>query len=92
MVDGGCDYLRRSNNGDEVDTSVYIDDKFELVRETLTWGTYGKNGDEQFKRVKLKDMSVEHINAIIETQKQITQVYKDLLKTELYYRKSLNKN
>lgn len=35
MVDGGNDYQKRSANGDEVDTSVWSDDDFNIVREAM---------------------------------------------------------
>lgn len=44
-VDGGTSYLRRSFQGDEVDTTQYYDpDDHEHNRQYAVWGTYGKSG------------------------------------------------
>ena len=40
-------------------------------RETFKWGTYGKSGKDEYKQVKLCDMSNSHIEAILETQPHI---------------------
>ena len=58
------------------------------VRLVFTWGTYGKDGKQPLKRVKLADMSDAHIEAILATQPQI---YKEptlpaLFNYELGYR------
>ena len=65
FVDGGPAYCRSSANGDEVfllvdDTSPHV-----AIREHLAWGTYGKSGNEPYRKVLLKDMDVDHILAII---------------------------
>lgn len=67
-VDGGLSYLRYGG----VDISkvqslpVYVDDDYELVRESFHWGTYGKDGNLELSFVKLSDMSNNHINKIIQ--------------------------
>lgn len=86
IVDGGLDYFRRSAHGDEVDLSVTLDDGHDVVREVLTWGTYGKNGDEPYRRVKLKDMSLEHIHACLDTQTNMYPQYRTAMKNELEFR------
>lgn len=53
------------------------------VREWLTWGTYGKSGNEPLKWVILKNMSDEHIQAILETQRQISNFYRKEFQKEL---------
>lgn len=70
MVDGGMDYLRRSRNDTPAeDLSVEsIDGNHEHNRAHYKWGTYGKSGEEKFRRVLLKDMSTPHIEAVLETQ------------------------
>ena len=40
-----------------------------LMREITLWGTYGKKGNEPLKHILLKDMTNEHIQAILDTQK-----------------------
>ena len=61
--------------------------KGKLVRDWMTWGTYGKNGDQPLKFVILRDMSDEHIQAILDTQKQISRFYRREFEKELRLRK-----
>lgn len=56
-------------------------------REILLWGTYGKNADQPLRRVLLKEMTNEHIEAIIRTQKQLSELAIQIFKDELDYRK-----
>lgn len=63
MVDGGLDYCRRSVKGE--DLCVVLGDGHEKVREVLEWGSYGIKGDEPLKTTTLKDMSTNHIKAVI---------------------------
>lgn len=88
MVDGGLDYIRRSVHEDQVDISVYDDDSHELIREKLTWGTYGKNGDQPFRRVKLSEMETAHIEAVIQTQHGMYPQFRTAMEAELKYRGS----
>jgi hypothetical protein len=56
------------------------------VRDWMVWGTYGKSGKETFKWITLKDMSDEHITAILTTQHQINRFYRKEFKRELKFR------
>lgn len=58
-----------------------------LVRDWMEWGTYGKSGKEPLRWVILKDISDEHIQAILDTQHQICSFYRKEFKNELKYRK-----
>lgn len=88
MIDGGIDYCRRSvNKVPAEDLSVYLEDGIEDVRETVTWGTYGRNGDQPRRLVKLKDMSDEHIEACLETQLRMHPHYQEAFNMELQYRR-----
>lgn len=88
MVDGGKDYLRRSVNKVQAkELSVYTVHKFELQREVFSWGSYGKDGKQEKHWIKLKDMELQHIMAILETQKHIYGTYvEDLFLKELEWR------
>jgi hypothetical protein len=57
--------------------------KGQSVRDWMKWGTYGKNGDQPLKLVLLKDMSDEHIRAILKTQFHINKFYRNAFKREL---------
>lgn len=88
MLDGGVDYIRSSAHGDEEFIVVTLDDSHEVVREVVTWGTYGKNGDEPYRKVKLSEMSNAHIQACIETQHSMRPSFKEAMMNELTYRDS----
>lgn len=68
MIDGGLSYLRYGGKDfSKVEaTPVYVDDDFELVRQSFHWGTFGKNRELNLSFVKLSDMSNNHINKIIQ--------------------------
>ena len=86
MNDGGTSYIRRSiNNEPYEDLSVYSDDPFEIVRNSVVWGTYGKNGNEPLKYKTISELSSSHINNILLEPKLIGEL-KDILKKELSYR------
>jgi len=69
MLDGGCDYVRCSANGDEEMLTVTSDDSHEVIREAVKWGTYGKDGDEPLKYVTIAGLNPYHLRAILDTQK-----------------------
>lgn len=86
-VDGGHDYLRRAGehkNFEEL--SVFSTDHFELIRNTMEWGSRGKDGKSPLHYVTLKCMSNNHIENILSTQIHINKQYKKLFKKELAYR------
>ena len=68
MLDGGWDYVRRSVNGDEKLLTVWSDDSHEVIREVVTWGTYGREGDQLITHVKIADMYDDHLQACLDTQ------------------------
>ena len=87
MLDGGCNYVRCSANGDEEMLTVTSDDSHEVIREAVTWGTYGKNGDQPLKYVAIADMDTAHLQACLNTQKSTMRpaLYK-VMQDELEYR------
>lgn len=88
MVDGGLDYLRRNVHHEHPyeELSLYEEDPIEIIRERFDWGTYGKDGKQPFTRILLKDMTEEHIQAILETQRLLVSV-QNMFHRELIYRK-----
>ena len=85
-VDGGTDYLRRQGHGDEVDTSIVVDNPTDpLVREHLMWGTYGVDGSEPLKWVLLKEMDTDHIRAVLLTQ-PLGEFHREAMEHELKLR------
>jgi hypothetical protein len=90
MLDGGWDYVRRSVNGDEKLLTVWSDDDHEVIREGVTWGTYGKDGDQPLKYVAIADMDTGHLQACLDTQKATMRpaMYK-VMQDEVEYRDAL---
>ena len=89
MVDGGLDYLRISANGDEVDLSVSLDQGILAAREAVSWGSYGKNGDEPLRQIKLCKMTNNHVKACLKTQLHMHPNIKLAMQQELDYRNTL---
>ena len=90
-VDGGLDYVRRSTHPPEFAPKsivLYSNSDHEDLREYFTWGTHGINGDQPKKLVKLKHLDKEHIEAILETQTQISDAVYQLLLNELLWRET----
>jgi len=65
MVDGGLAYARRSVHTDQVDMNEYTDVPHERQREVLTWGTYGKDGNQPLSYVCIGDMETGHLEAVL---------------------------
>jgi hypothetical protein len=86
MTDGGNDYLRRSDNHVPYkDLSLHEDSPFEVIRQEMTWGTYGQPPNpNNYKEVPLCKLSDNHIQNIIDDGYQ--GVYVDQMKKELLYR------
>lgn len=95
MVDGGCDYLRRSQNRQPfIELTVYSDDKFEIIRENFCRGGRGKDGRQPLTWVPLSKMSDAWLNNCIEYNIKLgfgkNCFANTLYKRELAYRR-LNK-
>lgn len=87
FTDGGSSYLRRSvNEVSYEDISIYSDDDFEIIRENITWGSRGKNGDEELYYKPISNMSTNHIKAIL-SQYRLADYMKETFEKELEFRK-----
>ena len=86
MVDGGTDYLRRNMNKEPfIELSMELPQPHELMREELHWGSYGKNGDQPLKRIKIKDMETEHIEAVLKMCR-VNPLHREVMQKELEFR------
>lgn len=85
VVDGGLEYLRRSGD-DYEELSLIMDDDFAKIRQVVSWGTRGKHGNQPLKNVKIKDMELQHINAVLELP-YISNKFRTVLLQELKFRK-----
>ena len=93
FADGGLAYLKRSvNKVPATELSLTTDDPHDVVRQRFTWGTYGVDGKQQKKYVKLKDLTDKHISNILRTQQQLPDFVQDLFRIELVYRDYYNLN
>ena len=88
MVDGGLDYLRRNVHDDAPyeELSVYTDDLHIEIRNVFRWGTRGKDGKQPLTYVPLKDLTTEHIEAILDTQTHIQEHIRKIFLDELSFR------
>jgi hypothetical protein len=65
----------------------FITIRHALMRNKLRWGTFGKSGKEPLRKVLIKDLTNEHIQAILDTQHHINKRYRKMFKRELKLRK-----
>lgn len=88
MVDGGNSYLRRNviHDAPYEELSVNSDAPHGTIRESFHWGTYGKDGTNQLKYKVLKELTKEHICAILKTQNHIPDWIREIFNDELYLR------
>ena len=87
MLDGGTDYIRTNVNTEPAESlAVYADAEFVDIREVLEWGSYGRDGKSPLRWIKLKDMEIDHIRAVID-ECHIAPWRKELLEHELKYRR-----
>lgn len=87
MIDGGCDYQRRSVNEEPAEYfTVTTDDTHAMQRKCFHWGTRGKDGKQPLTWKPLRELDTDHIEAILETQYHIPEHLRELFKNELSYR------
>jgi hypothetical protein len=87
MLDGGLDYVRCSAHGDEEMFTLMSDDSHEVIREVVTWGTYGREGDQPITHVKIADMDDDHLQACIDGTKGYPRpAIRKVMQDELEYR------
>jgi hypothetical protein len=87
LVGGLTEHKASINNKPHEGLILFNTDPFEIIRDKFLWGTYGKNGDEAFNWIILKDMTKTHIKAVLETQR-IRVETQEVLKAELVFRNS----
>lgn len=91
MVDGGHAYARfGAADMTKIVKYTYVStDPHDLIREFVSWGSYGKNGDQPLQYKLIKDMSDDHLRAVIVWPRG-AQWMKDLMKQEIDYREEFN--
>jgi hypothetical protein len=74
VIDGGLDYVRRSNNGDEKLITKYADQPHEEIREYAFRAGYGKPGNPDYgtyRVVRIADMDADYLDSAIDYIKDI---------------------
>ena len=93
FVDGGNDYIRTSINKEKaISLCIYDDGTFECHRNNIYWGTnYNSNGEliPKTKYIPIRDLTDDHIWAILTTQKNMSSSYRRLMEEEIIYRENL---
>lgn len=75
------------NRVSAVDLCIFDDDDHKNIRQGFYWGTYGRDGVQPVQYLPLKDLETDHIEAIINTQKQLPTWRINIFKNELNFRK-----
>lgn len=78
VIDGGLDYVRCSNHGDEVFLTKYADQPHEQIREYAFRTGYGKPGTDDYgtyRLTRIADMDDEYLNEAIKYVKAFIIVY-----------------
>lgn len=66
MVDGGNFYLKRNAHNDYEELSLNTLDDIEKIRGLISWASYGVDGNEPRKVSLIKELSDEHLDALID--------------------------
>ena len=84
---GGLAYQKvLCDKKDYIDASIYTSDDFNIIRENIVWDTYGIDGDEELKHVKIKDLELDHIQNIL-LLPSLSMVFENILLSEIEFRK-----
>lgn len=70
---------------------LYYGDSHEELREHFSWGSYGKSGREELHYIKLKDITEEHLTALIDYVKDgpVTEIRMLFMDEESYRKERL---
>jgi hypothetical protein len=83
MRDGGQDYIRCSINVEKAEElSLTLEDDHSKVRDVVTWGTYGIDGDQPLKYISVGEMETAHIIVVLDLA-NIAPWRRQVLETEL---------
>ena len=84
---GGLAYQNvQYDKKDYIDASIYTTDDFNIIRENIVWDTYGIDGDDELKHVKIKDLELDHIENIL-LLPSLSMVFENILLSEIEFRK-----
>lgn len=69
------------------ETDYLIENKIVKPEDILFWGTYGKDGKQPLKYITINNMTSEHIEACLKTQKNMNPFYRKIMTKVLRTRK-----
>jgi hypothetical protein len=86
-IEGGLAYQKvLYDKNDYIDASIYTTDDFNIIRENILWDSYGVDGDEELKQIKIKDLELDHIENIL-ILPSLSKTFEDILLSEIKFRK-----
>ncbi|MDA7818183.1 hypothetical protein N9A28_08330 [Sulfurimonas sp.] len=86
-ISGGLAYQKvLFDKEDYIDASIYTTDDFNIIRENIVWETYGIDGDDEVKYVKIKDLELDHIENIL-ILPSLSIAFENILLSEIEFRK-----
>jgi len=92
IVDGGNEYVKMSVNKEKlINLCEYDNGSFECHRNNVCWGRNYDSGLKllpQTEYIPIKDLTDDHIWAILTTQRDMNINYRKLMEEELIYREN----
>ncbi|HIC12812.1 MAG TPA: hypothetical protein EYO75_05480 [Sulfurimonas sp.] len=86
-IEGGLAYQKvLYDKNDYIDASIYTTDDFNIIRENILWDSYGVDGDEELKQIKIKDLELDHIENIL-ILPSLSKTFEDIFLSEIKFRK-----
>ena len=77
FLDGGHEYVRCTNNGDEELLTLTTEDEHSLLREHVLWGTRGPKLNLPLTYKKIKDLDDEHLVNILKYVNRDVRIISD---------------
>lgn len=94
FVDGGNDYQRygypngKQNNVENL--LIHDTDDFHIIKRKMIWGTYGKDGKQPLRFIRLIDANTEHLEAILKII-LVSELRKEIIKSIIFDRKLIER-
>ena len=86
-ISGGLAYQKTFfDKEDYIDASIYTTDDFNTIRENIVWESYGVDGNDELKHIKIKDLELDHIENIL-ILPSLSEAFENILLSEIEFRK-----
>ena len=81
FIDGGSDYIRFGGDTNQIEllTISENDEKNDKYYSKFIWGVRENPKENKVTYKLIKDLELSHLNAILETQLQISDIYKEVV-------------